>query len=96
MFTALRRFSIWMTMIAEQMFLGIKQPLISQASVYLMLIGALIASGDDLTFNLFGYVFLTANNIFTAAQGIVMKQKLVNKVNEKIPSMLRRKYRLGF
>lgn len=70
-------------MIAEQMFLGIKQPCISQGSVYLMLIGALIASSDDLTFNLFGYTFLMANNIFTAAQGVVMKQKLVSKVNEK-------------
>ncbi len=57
-----------------------RQPLISQASVYLMLIGALIASGDDLTFNWFGYLFLTINNFCTTAQGVVIKQKLVNKV----------------
>ena len=70
-------------MIAEQIILGIKQPYISQASVYLMIIGALIASGDDLTFNFFGYAFLMGNNICTAAQGVVMKQKLVNRVDER-------------
>jgi hypothetical protein len=59
-----------------------RQPLISQASVYLMLIGALIASSDDLTFNWFGYLFLTINNLCTTAQGVVIKQKLVNKVKE--------------
>lgn len=45
-----------------------------------MVIGALIASGDDLTFNWFGYTFLTINNFCTTAQGVVIKQKLVNKV----------------
>ena len=84
MFTVLRRFSIWMTMIAEQIFLSIKQPFISQASVYLMVLGAIIAASDDLTFNFFGYAFLTWNNIFTAAQGVVMKQKLVNRVDERV------------
>ncbi|CAF1166445.1 unnamed protein product [Rotaria sp. Silwood1] len=79
MFTALRRFSIWMTMIGEQFILHEKQSFTAQLSVYLMVIGALIASGDDLTFNLFGYVFLSINNLCTTAQGVVMKQKLVNK-----------------
>lgn len=52
----------------------------AQASVYLMLFGAVIAASDDLTFNWFGYTFLILNNISTAAQGIVIKRKLVNKV----------------
>lgn len=47
-----------------------------------MVIGALIASGDDLTFNWSGYVFLTMNNVLTAAQGVVMKRKLLDKVKE--------------
>ena len=54
-----------------------------------MIIGALIASGDDLTFNWFGYTFLTVNNLSTTAQGIVMKQKLVNKVNSDSSVKLR-------
>jgi solute carrier family 35 protein len=45
-----------------------------------MLVGAMIAASDDLTFNWFGYVFLLMNNFCTAAQGVVIKQKLVNKV----------------
>jgi len=101
MFTVLRRFSIWLTMIGEQIILRYKssvylisidflfffirqtQSLIAQSSVYLMLIGAMIAASDDLTFNWFGYVFLLMNNLCTAAQGVVIKQKLVNKVKIK-------------
>lgn len=49
-----------------------------------MLVGAMIAASDDLTFNWFGYVFLLINNICTAAQGVVIKQKLVNKVKIKL------------
>lgn len=55
--------------------------LVVQTSVYLMVIGAVIASLDDLSFNAFGYIFLSVNNLFTAAQGVVSKQKLSNKVN---------------
>jgi hypothetical protein len=49
-----------------------------------MLVGAMIAASDDLTFNWFGYFFLLINNICTAAQGVIIKQKLVNKVNRKV------------
>lgn len=49
-----------------------------------MLIGAMIAASDDLSFNSFGYMFLLVNNICTAAQNVVIKQKLVNKVSEKV------------
>jgi hypothetical protein len=49
-----------------------------------MLVGAMIAASDDLTFNWFGYVFLLMNNFCTAAQGVVIKQKLVNKVKIKV------------
>jgi solute carrier family 35 protein len=99
MFTVLRRFSIWLTMIGEQIILRYRisvdwieniflltrqtQSLIAQSSVYLMLVGAMIAASDDLTFNWFGYVFLLMNNFCTAAQGVVIKQKLVNKVKFK-------------
>ncbi|UJR32177.1 hypothetical protein I4U23_019642 [Adineta vaga] len=79
MFTVLRRFSIWLTMIGEQLILRQRQPLTAQASVYLMLVGAVIAASDDLTFSWFGYLFLLMNNFSTAAQGVVIKRKLVNK-----------------
>jgi hypothetical protein len=54
-----------------------------QLSVYLMVFGALIASSGDLTFNWFGYTFLSINNLCTAAQGVMIKKKLVNKVDQK-------------
>ncbi|CAF1111488.1 unnamed protein product [Adineta steineri] len=79
MFTVLRRFSIWLTMIGEQVILRQTQSPIAQFSVYIMLTGAMIAASDDLTFNWFGYIFLSINNLCTAAQGVVIKQKLVNK-----------------
>ena len=54
--------------------------MLTQASVYLMIVGTLIAASGDLAFNLRGYTFLMTNNLCTAAQSIVVKQKLMKKV----------------
>lgn len=76
MFTALRRFSILMTMIGEQLVLGVRASWPVQASVFAMVFGALLAAADDVTFSPVGYTLVLLNDGFTAANGVYMKKKL--------------------
>ena len=80
MFTALRRFSILMTMYGELYILKSPKPFKIQLSIYLMVLGAIIAAYDDLAFDFYGYIYIALNNIFTAANGIFTKDKLNNSV----------------
>ncbi|XP_047524506.1 UDP-sugar transporter UST74c [Pieris napi] len=79
MFTALRRFSILMTMILERFVLGIKASWPVKASVMAMVGGALLAAADDVTFSWPGYTLVLLNDGFTAANGVYMKKKLDSK-----------------
>lgn len=79
MFTALRRFSILMTMLLERFVLGIKASWPVQASVLAMVGGALLAAADDVTFSWSGYTLVLLNDGFTAANGVYMKKKLDSK-----------------
>jgi hypothetical protein len=58
MFTALRRFSIFMTMLAEYYVLGSKAPVPVIISVVMMVGGALFAALFDLSFDFTGFVSL--------------------------------------
>lgn len=74
MFTALRRFSILMTMCGEYFLLN-KSPCFSVViSVLLMVGGAVVAAYYDLAFDLYGYSLVLTNDLFTALCGIYMKK----------------------
>jgi solute carrier family 35 len=79
MFTALRRFSILMTMVAERLVLGVRAALSVKISVFAMVGGALIAAADDVTFTLKGYALVLVSDVFTASNGVFLKKKLDSK-----------------
>jgi hypothetical protein len=76
MFTALRRFSILMTMVAESCLLGARPSSAVVLSVGMMVGGALVAAVFDLSYDLEGYVLVFLNNLFTALNGVWMKKAL--------------------
>ncbi|KAJ7404107.1 UDP-N-acetylglucosamine/UDP-glucose/GDP-mannose transporter [Willisornis vidua] len=53
-----------------------RYPLSVIISVFAIILGAFIAAGSDLSFNLEGYIFVLLNDIFTAANGVYTKQKI--------------------
>ncbi|NXC20093.1 S35D2 protein, partial [Corythaeola cristata] len=53
-----------------------RYPLSIVVSVFAIVLGAFIAAGSDLSFNLEGYTFVLLNDIFTAANGVYTKQKI--------------------
>eukprot|EP00096_Caligus_rogercresseyi_P015539 TRINITY_DN7991_c0_g1_i1.p1 TRINITY_DN7991_c0_g1~~TRINITY_DN7991_c0_g1_i1.p1 ORF type:complete len:345 (-),score=143.29 TRINITY_DN7991_c0_g1_i1:347-1381(-) len=79
MITVLRRFSILFTLLLQISFLKIIPSKPISASVALMILGALLAASNDLSFSIPGYAFITLNNLSTALCGIYSKLKMNSK-----------------
>jgi solute carrier family 35 protein len=84
MFTALRRLSILMTMLAEYFVLNTKASCGVVTSVLMMVGGAYFAALYDLRFDAIGYLLVTLNNIFTALNGVYMKKASISGRCNKI------------
>lgn len=79
MFSALRRISIIMILIGQWGLLEKKPSCGVFISVIFMILGALVAASDDLSFNIGGYLYVTLNNILTAACQIETKRAILDK-----------------
>jgi len=79
MFTVLRRFSILFTLLLEQFILNVRASYAVKCSVATMIVGALIAASNDLSFDAPGYIFILLNDVTTALNGVYTKKKLEAK-----------------
>ena len=70
MFTAIRRFSISMTMLTEWAVLGTNPNLTMIYSVITMVGGGFIAALYDISYDTMSYIMVMANNTFTALNGM--------------------------
>jgi solute carrier family 35 protein len=73
---ALRRVAILMTMVGESYFLKQTFPLQLKMALAVMIVAGGMAAASDLSFNPLGYTLVMLNNLFSAANGLVMKSKL--------------------
>ena len=83
MFSALRRVSVLMTLVAQWYFSKKTFSFPVVASVNLMVVGSLLAVVNDKTFEWEGYLLVTSNNVLTVASQIASKSALDNGLQKE-------------
>ena len=83
MFSALRRVSVLMTLVAQWYFSNKTFSFPVVASVNLMVVGSLLAVVHDKTFEWEGYLLVTSNNVLTVASQIASKSALDNGLQKE-------------
>ncbi|KAK7482241.1 hypothetical protein BaRGS_00026484 [Batillaria attramentaria] len=83
MFVVLRRFSNLFVMVGEYIVLGVVASRFVQFTVFLMILGAVIAASNDLSFDVIGYTYIFCANICSSSGGVYTKKKLDLKVLDK-------------
>ncbi|XP_076462865.1 solute carrier family 35 member D2-like protein [Babylonia areolata] len=87
MVIALRKFANLFILIGEYFVLGVVATQFIQFTVFLMILGSLIAASHDLAFDLMGYSFIMATNLCSSMTGVFAKQKLNSKTLGKFGLM---------
>jgi len=75
MYSALRRFTTFIVIVAEFLLLGKRVPKDEFNSVVLMVVGAMIAGWGDLTFDMYGYLLTVLNCVVTAVYLVLIAKK---------------------
>lgn len=76
MFTVLRRLTMLFTLILEYFLLSYTFSREILLSLFIIMFGSFLAASADLSFELYGYIVVFLNNVFTASSGVVSKMKL--------------------
>jgi len=73
MFIALRRFTLLITLLIERFLYGKRHNTVTKVTASIMIAGAFLAAWTDATFNLYGYIAIITNDIFTALYLVLVK-----------------------
>lgn len=82
MFTVLRRFTLIFVSVGQVIILNVKERLPVQAALLLMILGAVVAALNDLSYDAYGYFFVLMNDVTTAANTLYIKKRLNAEVNK--------------
>ncbi|KAL5487374.1 hypothetical protein EMCRGX_G019967 [Ephydatia muelleri] len=87
MFTVLRRFTLIFVSVGQVIILKKKERFPVQLTLAVMVVGAIVAALNDITYDTYGYFFVLMNDVTTAANTLYVKKRL-NAEMDKYELML--------